>query len=296
MAEQQKLKRLLLMLDMLQPPGSTLHEIADELGIVKRTAERYVHLLREANFHCEKDKLGRYYLFEPFRKGFTLNLNEEESAYLYDLLVQTAGQNPLSRSIRGKMIFRQTAHKRIKNRFRLHLPELIEKLAEAMRNNQQVEIESYYSAYAGQSTQRQLEPLKFTDNYMYLIAYEARVDRVVNLKMDRIQDVRILEIPRTRPDIAGKVDVFYMAGNDESHEISLLLTSLAYRLLLEEYPETEPYLEESGDERYPFRFRATVYSFLPIGRFCLGLPGALLVERPEAFRIYLRKKMQDFTW
>ena len=64
MAEQQKLKRLLLMLDMLQPPGSTLHEIADELGIVKRTAERYVHLLREANFYCEKDKIGRYYLFD----------------------------------------------------------------------------------------------------------------------------------------------------------------------------------------------------------------------------------------
>lgn len=297
MAEQEKLKRLLLLLDMLQPPGSTIHEIADELGVVKRTAQRYIRMVKEANFRCEKDEAGRNYLFEPLRKGISLKLTEEEADFLHELIVRISGSHPLALTIRGKMHFRQTMGKRAKNRFRIHVPELVEQLSQAMRENRQVELDTYYSAVTGQSVVRRLEPLQFTENYQYLLAYEPKDQLVVNVKIDRIHAVRILpESCTQKPEVVKGVDVFHIAANEERHAVSLLLNSLAYRLLLEEYPETESCMAESGDTRFPFRFQAVVYNFLPVGRFCLGLPGALVVEAPESLRAYLHRKVQDFTW
>ncbi len=297
MTAQEKLKRLLIMLDMLQPPGSTLHEIADELGVVKRTVERYMNTLKEAKFKWGKDEAGRYYLFEPARKGISLNLTDEEAGFLYELVAQTSGSHPLAMTIRGKLYFRSSIGKRAKNRFRLQVPQVIEALARAMREHRQVELDTYYSAISGQPVVRRLEPMRFTENYQYLLAYEAKDERMVNLKIDRINAVRILEERCTqRPDAVKGVDVFYIAANSEFHDVSLLLAPLAYRLLIEEYPDAEPHISPSGDEEFPFRFQATVHNLLPVGRFCLGLPGAIRVEAPDAFVDYLRSKMKDYTW
>ncbi len=297
MAAQEKLRRLLLMLDMLQPPGCTLHEIADELGMSKRSAERYIHMLKEARFKCEKDKAGRYYLFEPARKGVSLNLTEEEAEFLYELVERVSGANPMAVTIRSKMYFRASIGKRAKNRFRLQVPEVIDALSHAMRMHRQVELDTYYSAVSGQPVVRRLEPLRFTENYQYLLAYEAKDDLMVNLKIDRINAVRILDEPCTRrPDAIKGVDVFHMAANHEFHDVSLLLNSLAFRLLIEEYPAAEPCISPSDNERFPFRFQATVHNFLPLGRFCLGLPGAIVVEAPDALTEYLQEKMKHYTW
>lgn len=297
MTAQEKLKRLLLMLDMLQPPGSTLHEIADELEMSKRTAERYVKMLREAKFKCEKDKAGRYYLFESPRKGISLNLTNEEAGFLYQLVKQTSGSNPIAMTIRGKMYLRTSMGQLAKNRFRLQASEVIETLSIAMHEHRQVELDTYYSAITGKAVVRKLEPMRFTENYQYLLAYEAKDNLMVNLKIDRINAVRILDEPCTqRPDAVKGVDVFHIAANHEFHEVSLLLNPLAHRLLIEEYPDAEQHISPSENEAFPFRFQATVHNFLPLGRFCLGLPGAVLVESPDALTEYLRGKVQDFTW
>lgn len=286
------------MLDMLQPPGTTLHEIAAELEMSKRTAERYVKMLREeAKFKCEKNDVGRYYLFESPRKGISLILTEEEAEFLYELVGQTSGSNPIAMTIRGKMYFRSSIGKRAKNRFRLQVPEVIDALSQAIREHRQVELDTYYSAITGEAVVRRLEPMRFTENYQYLLAYDANVNLMVNLKMDRINAVRILDERCTqRPDAVKGVDVFHMAANHEFHEVSLLLNSLAHRLLIEEYPAAEQCISPSGDEAFPFRFQATVHNFLPLGRFCLGLPGAIKVEAPDALTQYLQGKMKDYTW
>ena len=297
MAAQEKLKRLLIMLEMMRPPGSTPHQMAKRLGPTVRTVQRYIKMLEEAGLGCDKDEAGRYYLFEPFDRGLTLHLTQEEAEFVSDLIAQTASENPLSISIQSKLFIRSHAGDRLKSQFKLNVPEVIRTLSEAMKLNRQVALDTYYSAYTGQKVVRVLEPLQFTENYRYLLAYEAKDNRVVNLKIDRITAVKILDLKCTqRPDIVKGVDVFHIAANDESHEVSVLLNALAYRLLLEEYPKTEKYLHETDDKDFPYRFIGTVYNFLPLGRFCLGLPGAIKVEYPESFREYLRKRIEEFTW
>ena len=110
-----------------------------------------------------------------------------------------------------------------------------------MKLNRQVEILQYYSASSGKIQKtRIVEPLSFSEKYKYLLAYEKGVDKFINLKLDRISKVNILEEKCTRKpeDIKG-VDIFQIAGNNEIHKVELLLTPLAYRLLLEEHPSTE---------------------------------------------------------
>ncbi|MFM9949681.1 MAG: helix-turn-helix transcriptional regulator [Saprospiraceae bacterium] len=297
MAAQEKLKRLLLMMEMLRPPGSTLHQIAKQVGMTKRSAERYVHLFGEVGLGCDKDDAGRYYLFEPTFRSITVSLSYDEAVFLSDLIAQAAPENPLSPVIQTKLFLRSNAGSRVKNQFKINVPDVIQALSDAMRYNRQVELDTYFSAITGQKVIRILEPLEFTENYRYLLAYEAKDKRVVNLKIDRITSVKILDTTCTqKPGHIKGVDAFHMAANEEFHEVSILLNSLAYRLLIEEYPDTEKHITESDDPQFPFRFAATVYNFLPLGRFCLGLPGAVRIEAPESFLEYLRTRMKAYDW
>lgn len=297
MAAQEKLKRLLLMMEMLRPPGNTLHQIARQVGISKRSAERYVNMFTEAGLACEKDEAGRYYLFEPLSRDLKLTLTQEEAEFLSDLMAQAAPDNPLSPVIQTKLFLRSHASGRVKNQYKINAPEVIKALSDAMKFNRQVELDTYFSAFTGKQTVRLLEPLDFTDNYRYLLAYEAKDKRVVNLKIDRITSVKILEIPCTqKPDIVKGVDPFHIAANEEFHQVSIRINALAWRLLIEEYSDTEKYIVDTGDAEFPFRFSAIVHNFLPLGRFCLGLPGAVHVEEPESFREYLRTRIKKYNW
>ncbi len=297
MAAQEKLKRLLLMMEMLRPPGSTLHQIAKQVGMTKRSAERYVHLFEEAGLGCDKDEAGRYYLFEPTFRSITVSLSHDEAVFLSDLIAQAAAENPLSPAIQTKLFLRSNAGSRVKNQFKINVPDVIQALSDAMSLNRQVELDTYFSAITGEKVVRILEPLDFTENYRYLLAYEAKDKRMVNLKIDRITSVKILDTTCTqKPGMIKGVDPFHIVANEEFHEVSILLNSLAYRLLIEEYPDTEKYITESDDPQFPFRFMATVYNFLPLGRFCLGLPGAVRIETPESFLDYLRTRMKAYDW
>lgn len=62
-------------------------------------------------------------------------------------------------------------------------------------------------------------------------------------------------------------------------KVSLRLTYQAYHLLREEHPLTRPDLvHDPADEEFPYSYIGTVYSWIGIGRFVLGLPGQVRVE------------------
>lgn len=297
MAAQPKLKRLLEMMEALRPPGITLKRFAENFDVSKRTAERYIKLFEEANLFCDKDAAGRYFLFEAFSEGVNVRLSAEEAVLISDLLDSATPDNPLSAIIQTKLYFRSNAGSLVKNQFRHRVPTVVQNLLQAMHNNRQVELNTYYSAISGQELVRVLDPLEFTDNFRYLLAYEEKAQRIVNIKVDRIAEVSIREQRcKKKPDDIKGVDIFHIAANDEVHQVSILLNSLAHRLMLEEYPQSEQCIEPSENPDYPFRLRTVVYNFLPLGRFCLGLPGAIKIESPETFVVYLRNKGQQYTW
>ena len=165
-----------------------------------------------------------------------------------------------------------------------------------MKLNRQIEILNYFSAYQGTLITRTVEPLFYTINYRYLIAYEAAEDLFVNIKIDRIPKVQMLEDKCTKSPDATTVDIFQMAFNKERFPVCLLLTSLAYRILVEERPGADALVVPYNDDRFSFKFSATIATLLPISRFCMGLPGHIKLVESMALRDFLEQRKQAFLW
>ncbi|MCF8247597.1 MAG: WYL domain-containing protein [Saprospiraceae bacterium] len=297
MVDQPKLTRLLRLIDLLRPPGKTIGFIASFLECDERTAYRYLRNFEDEGFSKRKDKAKRFSISEPLGRGVKVALTEEE-AYFMSLLIATAApSHHLAPTLQAKLLFRSNIGKLTKHKFRRNVPNIVEQLLDAMKMNRQVTLNTYFSASLGMEQSRTIEPLEFTENYRYLLAYDATAGIVVNLRLDRIVAVQILEERCTKsPNMLLGVDVFDMAFNEERHPITLLLNPLAYRLLLEEYPATESHIAPSGNELFPFRFSAPVANLLTVGRFCLGLPGSIQPQGPDALLEYLKEKIKKFTW
>lgn len=288
-----KLERMLEIIELLRPPGRRKSALANHFQCSHKTLSRYFKTLEQANMYVEEDEAGRCYIVEPLSRGIPVRLTPEEGEFLYDLINSAAPTHPLAAPVLSKLLFYTELDKRVKNTFRRTLPEVVQKLSHAMRSNRQISIREYYSASTGKIRERLLQPLNFSPNMNYLLAYEASENKRVNLKTDRIADVTILEATCTvLPDVEW--DVFHIAANEERHEVSLLLNPLAYRLLIEQNQDTERHIAPSGNSEFPFRFTATLFNFLPIGRFVLGLPGSVVVEQPQALKEYLHAKINQF--
>lgn len=291
-----KYKRLLKLVDLLQPPGKTKPYLAGSFGKSIRSIERDLNDLEEEGFCIEKDKAGRHFIFRTVGRDTTILLSHEESEFLNDLLNTAAAEHPLTIPLKTKLFYHAGLGRWTKNYIKRNVAEVIQNLTDAMKVNCKVQISEYYSASLGKRIFRELEPMMFSDNYRYLIAFEAGANKFVNLKMDRIAGVELLNDKCQRKPNAVKLDVFHMAGNDESHKVKLLMTPLAARLMREEHPSTEHCFTDSGDEDFPFLFEATVHNYLPLGRHCMGLSGHVKVVGPDDFVLYLKSRMKDFLW
>lgn len=296
MPEIAKYKRMFQMIDLLRHPGKTKQFLADRFMTSVRTIERDLVDLENEGYMVDKDDTGRHFVFRSIGKGTSVYITDEESEFLNDLLNKAAAEHPLTTPLKTKLFFHAGIGRWTQHYITRNVATVIQHLTDAMKMNCQVEIQDYYSASTGRHQLKQLEPLLFTANYKYLIGYEAATDKFVNLKMDRIQKVMLLEQQCTKSPDMVKTDVFHMAGNGEYHEVELLLTALAARLLVEEHPATESLVKASGDADFPFVFRAVVHNFLTVGRFCMGLVGQVRVVGSDALRVYLDGKIKEFSW
>jgi predicted DNA-binding transcriptional regulator YafY len=295
MPEIAKYKRMFQMIELLRHPGKTKPYLADRFATTVRTIERDLVDLENEGYFTDKDGAGRHFIFRSLGKGTSVYITDEESEFLNDLLNKAAPDHPLTTPLKTKLFFHAGIGRWTQHYISRNVAEVIQHLTDAMKMNCQVQIEDYYSASTGQHQVKVIEPLLFSDSYKYLIGYDTEASKFVNLKMDRIQKVILLEAKCTQSPDRVKVDVFQMAANAEFHEVELLLTALAARLLVEEHPATEDLVKPSNDVDFPYVFRAVVHNFLAVGRFCLGLPGQVVVVTAP-LKDYLNGKMKGFLW
>lgn len=290
--------RLQRLLDMLEPPGKTIAQISAALRISERSVYRYINSLETGGLYTiDKDPAGRYFKSAPYHKKVNLKITREEADYLSDLLNADASLcHPLNESLRKRL---SGYHNPERDRFTgevMPVIRVIRELSQALKYHRKVRIEDYFSASEGSKSSRVITPLDFTDNYGYLLAWDDGKKMVNNLKIQRISAVTILdEKAEVKPDVIKGVDDFYMAAHKERHDLHILLSPLAFRLMREEYPRCAPNLSaDSQHADYPYAYRATVYNLLPIGRFCLGLPGQWKIIENQALKTYLRQRITFF--
>jgi len=294
-----KIIKLLKLIDLLAPPGKTKARLASGVNTTVRSIERYMKDdLPELDIHVQEDEAGRFYAYPNILRDIKVSLTQNEADFISGTLAHAHPNHPLTDAIHTKLFFRSSIGKWLSDDVKKNVPSVVRELTRAMKLNRQIEILDYFSAYQGTLVTRKVEPLFITVvNYRYLIAYEAADDLFVNIKIDRIPKVKVLEEKCTKSPDDTSVDIFQMAFNEKRYEVCLLLTSLAYRILVEERPGADDLIEPyENDGAFKFKFSATIATLLPISRFCMGLAGYIKIVESDALKDYLKSRKNDFLW
>jgi Fe2+ or Zn2+ uptake regulation protein len=298
--EQQKLLRLFKMIWLMsQKGGRTIEQLMEQLDIKKASVYRYLDFLNETDFF-KVEKRGKHRVIYDVmnQKGYiNINFGEDELQCISDALNHAFPERDIARGIQAKLFQHLSFGLKSQSTVIRNTPLVIRDLHQAMRDKRQVSLE-YFSGNEGQTFTRIIEPLDFTELHRYLIIYDAKANvKITNLKTSRIKSVEILTKKCTQsPNIIKGIDVFDIACYEDAFKIVLDMSSLAYRLLIEEYPRTEPCFEVLSTEGgIVYRFTTVVYSFLPISRFIMGLPGMIRIVESDALILDIQNKMKKFN-
>lgn len=295
MVAQQKLLRVFKLIRLLkQRPGRTIPQLAQSLGIDKRSVYRYVAFLEEIGYLIDSDLVTkRYYLFEEETAG-RLTFTEEESEVLCQALANVPASHPLLGSIRQKLFLASSLIPIGDGLIDVHQGQVVQHLAEALRDRRQIKLLGYQSPNSNTTADRLVEPLSFSDDYATLNAFEPASGKVKTFKTRRVDDVIILDTPKIYKAGEDALDLFGWSG-PELFSVLLTLTNRAYRLLIEDYQPVRKYTGKRINDRFPYFFEGDVHDFRGIGRFILGLPGEVQVEEPGELKTYLRERVREFT-
>ena len=297
--EQQKLLRLFKMIWLMSPPrGKTVEQLIELLPSSQSTVYRYLDFLDETDFFKVVKRGKHRIIYDALNEKGYLNvkLGEDEMQCISDALNHTFLEQDIARGIQAKLFQHLNFGLKSQSPIIRNTPIVIRDLHQAMRDKRQVCVH-YFSANTGQLDKRIVEPLDFTELHRYLIVYDEKAFvKITNLKTSRIQSVEILTKRCTQsPDSIKGIDVFDIACYKEQFEVVLDMTALAYRLMIEEYPRTEPCFETQNTEGgINYRFKVIVYNFLPISRFIMGLPGHVKIIAPNALVVDIQNKMKKF--
>jgi proteasome accessory factor C len=292
MIEQAKILRVLKLISLLSKElRLSLQQLADELGVDKRTIYRYLKLLEECGFIIDNDFEKRPFIHQPLSFPIHANFSNEELHRLRQLIGATGAKDPLLQSILTK-VYEKSELAPLKDMlWRARLSQIIDRLKEAIELKRQVVVKNYHSAHSSQISDRLLEPIEIAHDYSSLLAYEPDSGISKFWKLDRMAEVIILDQKQQYQKSHERLekDLFGMGGK-KLIQVQMQLSLRAYNLLREDYPAAIDYLSKDEEGYY---FTGPVRSYEGIGRFILGLPGEAWNIKPSGLIRYLQSKLGE---
>lgn len=287
---QAKLLRLFQIIAVLKGGHRTIKQLAERFDTSERTIYRYINLLEEVDFIIEKDFDNRYFIItsedDPSQAQFTV----EETRLMKKLIQSGTNDNPLKNLLLKKLSLNSELDSMPRLFVRARLGKLVEELAQAIKNKQQVVLKNYHSAHSNEIRDRLVEPIHFGDNYQSIMALDTTDKVCKQFKLDRIGEVIPLDKSYEFETLHrnNQTDIFGFNG-DASTWITLELSLRAYLLLREEFPLSLPYLSKQEDH---YLFNGPVANFDGVGRFTLGLLDEITIKGPETFKGFMRDKLK----
>ena len=287
---QAKLLRLFQIIAVLKSGHWTIKQLAARFDTSERTIYRYINLLEEVDFLLEKDFDNRYFIIttddDPSQAQFTI----EETNLIKKLLEAGTPDIPLRSSLLKKLSLNSELDSMPRLFLKVRQAALVDKIAEAIRNRQQIILKNYHSAHSNEIRDRLVEPIHFGDNYQTIVALDTEDKTCKQFKLDRISDIILHHATFQYEPLHQKnqTDIFGLSG-DANTWIVLRLTLRAYLLLREDYPLSVSYTQrtETG-----YIFNGPVSNFEGVGRFVLGLLDEIEIESPDAFKAFIAKKLE----
>lgn len=289
--DQPKIERLLRLMKMLTGNVNyTIDEIAERLGMSRRSVYRYIDTLKGAGFVLQRVNdsyrmLKENRLFDDLEQ--LVHFSEEES-FLVNRLIDTLDDtNMFKQNLRKKLAsvynFTSLADFVVNKESVANTHELII----AIENRRQVLLHDYSSSNRGDVCDRVVEPFAFTTNYIQVWCYEPRTKMNKLFRVSRIGKVTVSEISWKfeSEHRSESMDIFRTSGN-EGTRVKIELGVMAKNLLLEEYPLAERSLSVIDNGHW--LLDTVVYRLEGIGRFVIGVANDVTILEGESLKKYLR--------
>ena len=297
--ELDKLDRQLRLIDFLvRNTHYTVAELAERLGLSRRSIYRYIEFLRLADFIIHND--NGIYSIDP-GSPFIINLTSRvrftgvELEAIADLLNSASDDNLAVRSLKKR--FSEIYGLNLINGAKVNRKEAnnVERLYDAIAQRRKVILHSYSSSHSDTVSDRLLEPFKFLERNKAVRCYEPASNLCKTFNIGRIQgEVEVLEQPweYTTRHVNYYTDIFGFSSERQSR-VKLIMGRLATRVLMEEYMVDERQLVIVDDHHWMIALK--VCGFKGIGRFYFGLFHDIeVVDSPE-FMDYLRENLHLLT-
>ena len=287
--------RILRLLDLMKLLSSnvdyTIKELMDRLDISRRSVFRYLDTLRVAGFAVQKKKGTSIHKLlsksdDSIDLSRLIHLSEEEAYLLHNLLGALSSDCQVMINLEEKLtaLFNATSVTEIiGNKVN---GENIMRLRQAIDEKKQVTLVGYESGNTMTISDRLVEPIKFSTNYMDIYAYEVATGKTKTFKISRIRNVSVSLKDWQYEDKHDNIetDCFRMTGREDI-PVTLKMTLKAKNLLVEEYPLSARHISYDGKHWW---FKGDVKNLAGIGRFILGLADQITIIDTPALENYMK--------
>ncbi|MBQ0086743.1 MAG: WYL domain-containing protein [Bacteroidales bacterium] len=283
--DQPKFERMLrLMKYMTGNTNLTVEDLASKLDTTYRSIYRYIDTFKDAGFVVQKMGAGVYQLVSVNRRVPDLNkivyFSEEEASVINQLIDGLDNGNTMKQNLRQKLASVYESAPLTDFVDKKPTAQNIRDLSDAIRDQRRVILKGYKSSHSGLTTDREIEPFGFTNNYIHIWAFDLKDCKNKMFGVARIGEVEILDDEWTHKKEHKRedIDLFRMPG-EKNIKVKLQLGLKAKNLLVEEYPLAEKEIRKSG---HKWILETSVCSMLGIGRFVIGLADDIkIVDSPE---------------
>lgn len=285
--DQQKLYTVFQLIRLLSaPPAKDVSQLTRQLGLKKSTVYEYVNLLKRVGYIVETDVQHRKYIDFQAGNNKAGVLSVDELSHLQVILQQMGVQSALSQTIIHKLELNLSLVPLADALPQLHTSRIIQLIRSGINIKHRLILRRYRSLTSNTVEDRHIAPLEITQDYRYLIAWDINKQGQRQFKINRIEDVDLLDEPIITKHVPSPMDIFGLTGDDWL-SVRLQLSSTAQHLLIEEFPLSRPYIRTINQQTI---FDGMVRNWKGVGRFVLGLPGEIKVLQPQAFIDYLEKR------
>lgn len=292
--DQPKIERMLRVIQLLASNTKyTLDEIADKLGLSRRSMFRYIDTFKSAGFVVQRIDEGVYKI-TSYEKEYTdlsqlVYFSEEEAIILSHLIENLDSTNSLKAGLKQKLaaVYDSTSiADYIDNKAKF---DIVETLVDAVKEKRQVRLKKYSSSHTGKDKDYIIEPYKFTKEFVDIIAFDTEAGISKVFKISRVGGVEKLgKWEHEDEHVEKPIDSFRMSGQPIEH-VKLKLSLRAKNLLTEEFPVT---ITEVYQVKRTWFWEGDVNSFEGIGRFVLGLSHEISVMEGRAFKKWLAEQVK----
>ncbi|MEO1256877.1 MAG: WYL domain-containing protein, partial [Bacteroidota bacterium] len=249
MAAQQTLYKILQLIRLLNtPPAKDAQQLMRRLGVTKSRIYEYFQLLESVGYKIKTDDQHRKSMELSFREYGNGVLKPDDVAFIHELLQQSPNKNPRVQELLYKLDSNLSLIPLADALPQLHTSRMIQLIRLSIEMKQRLLLRRYRSLTSNKTEDRHVEPMELTEDYRYLIAWDIKKRGQRQFKLERIEDVDLLDESIEKHRIASPMDIFGLTSDDEmGHQwfpVRLKLSSIAHHLIIEEFPLSRPHIRK----------------------------------------------------